>query len=266
MAFLEKWATDYAHTDIKILVSQTIFSNLSTSNGKSGPKDNMQEIRGLAPGKVPNKDHELLPDFDSNSWPQYERNKTLEVIRPGRTFMIGGDQHPASVVQHGTKEFEDSGYCFCIPATSNIAPRRWFPPVAGANSTATEPEYCGLFLDTFCNKITVKAVANPYDSPYEPTILHDRATGYDMVEIERAIQKITMHTYPRSNAPTDTTEFYGFPYTIYAQDNDGRKPKGDFGTMVCKGLSGYPVVQLIHERDNKGVYTYRGTSYTIIQS
>ncbi|NQZ60144.1 MAG: hypothetical protein HRT88_22050, partial [Lentisphaeraceae bacterium] len=82
--FLSQWAAGWKGADQKMVLSATIFCNLANYHGY-GQKY-------------------IIADMDSNGWPQTGRNKALDVIRRSHALMIAGDQHLASVVQHGVDE------------------------------------------------------------------------------------------------------------------------------------------------------------------
>ncbi|NQT89361.1 discoidin domain-containing protein, partial [bacterium] len=81
LEFLRAWAADWRGADFKAALSQTVFANAATLHGG-----------GLS---------RLIADYDSNGWPQTGRNKALHELRRGYAFMIGGDQHLATLIHHG---------------------------------------------------------------------------------------------------------------------------------------------------------------------
>jgi hypothetical protein len=66
-----------------------------------------------------------------------------------------------SLIQYGVNEWNDAAYAFCVPAISNVWPRRWFPHYDGQNRQDDKPKYTGEYKDGFGNLITVHAVSNP---------------------------------------------------------------------------------------------------------
>ena len=252
--FLNHWANDWKNTSMKAVLSQTIPACLSTS----GPGDREKELEELDQGDIAT-DHQMNEDMDANGWPQHGRDSALMAIRKGFGFMIAGDQHLSSLVHHGVDEWEDAGYSFCVPATSNIAPRRWFPAYKGKNHQSGKPPYTGRYKDGFCNKISVKAVGNPYDSPYEPSILHDRATGYGMIIFDKKEKTITTEVWPRFAIDhlNDSLQFLGWPNTISMYENYGKKPAAYLPLVNTVGLNKPPVVQVINENQGQVIYTVR---------
>jgi len=139
--FLEDWAGNWQNTDMKVVLSQTIFANVANLHG-------------------PNKTR-LIADYDSNGWPQHGRNKALGLMRKGFAFHIAGDQHLATIVHHGIENWGDAGYSFCVPSIAAGYPRSWLPLSPGKDRKPDMPEYTGKFLDGLGNHITVLAAANP---------------------------------------------------------------------------------------------------------
>lgn len=82
-------------------------------------------------------------------------------MRKGFALHVAGDQHLGFAARYGVEAFGDAGYVLTAPAGGNLWPRRWFPPEPGVNPMPWSPRNTGHFLDGFCNRITVLAVANP---------------------------------------------------------------------------------------------------------
>ena len=234
--FLEQWVTDWQNASMKAVLSQTVFANVSTHTGPHMHKINL--------------------DFDSNGWPQSGRNRALEVIRKGFAFMIGGDQHLASVVHHGIKNFNDAGWSFCVPATANFYPRAWKPDKPGKQLDI--PDYTGEFYDNFDNKITVFAVANPpKDFDIEPSALYDRVPGYGIVKFNKSLNTITMECWPRHVDPSDPSsgsQYEGWPITIKVKDNYGRKADFWLPELNLSGMVN-PVIKIF--KDDQLIYALR---------
>ena len=248
LKFLDYWAADWKGAYMKICISQTIFTNLSTK----GPEGS----RSILAGSYPDG-HRQTTDFDSNGWPQSKRNQTLRSIRKGFALMLGGDQHLGSVVHHGTDHWEDAGFSFCVPAIANLAPRRWFPPNAGMMHLEGMPKYTGRYFDGFGNKITVLAVSNPYVTGEKPESLYDRATGYGIIKLNKKTQKITLECWPRYADPDQDEQFTGWPITIDMAENYAREAHAWLPLIQTTGLDNPPVIQVINERNNEIVYTIR---------
>ncbi len=259
--FLNVWAADWKGASMKVCLSQTILANIAT-RGTSESEDHVNGRTISVPQGIYPKAHRLNKDFDSNGWPQTGRNLALDAIRRGFGFMIAGDQHLGTVAWHGIDDWNDAGWSFCVPATANIAPRRWFPPFEGMNREEGSPEYTGEFEDGFGNKITVKAVSNPYDTDHEPSLLHDRATGYGIIRLNKESQKITMECWPRWADPENDEQYPGWPISIDMADNYGRKAVDWLPEIQITGLQKPPIIQVINEQNNEIVYTRRVKGFT----
>lgn len=258
LKFLKDWASDWKGAQMKVCISQTIFANVATKPAGSGKlKAGHGKGKPIPKGTYP-KNHVVAQDFDSNGWPQTGRNNALNEIRKAFAFMIAGDQHLGSVVQHGIDDWEDAGYSFCVPAIANIAPRRWLSPKKGLNHREGMPQYTGRYFDGFGNRITVWAVANPYVTDRKPAELHDRATGYGIVRFNKKTQNIIIECWPRYVDPDEPNakQFPGWPLMISMEDNYDRKAKAYLPTLKFTGLE-RPVVQVIDESKDEIVYTIR---------
>ncbi len=202
LEFLEKWTTDWSDAEMKTVLSQTIFAQANNYTGKH--------------------DKEIINDFDTNGWPQSGRNKALSVIRKSFSPMVAGDQHLATVVKHGVKNWGDAGYSFATPAIANYWLRWWDPKQPGKNKAPNAPDYTGDFLDGFQNKMTVLAVANPSVTEIgEGGKLSTRAAGYGVVRYNKNARTITFECWPRNVDITDpkSKQYMGWPVTISQMDN-----------------------------------------------
>ena len=202
LKFLEDWTTDWKNAEMKTVLSQTIFAMVNNYTGKH--------------------DKEIIADFDSNGWPQAGRNKALEVIRKSYSAMIGGDQHLASIVQHGVDDWGDAGYSFCVPAIANYWMRWWDPKNRGKNGVKNAPGYTGEYLDGFQNKITVEAVANPSAEEIKGgPKLSTRMAGFGIIKYNKPNRTITFECWPRNVDITSPTakQYPGWPMTISQWDN-----------------------------------------------
>ena len=85
--FLRHWATDWRNTEMKAVLSQTIFCGGAHVHGGVG---------------------RLAADLDSNGWPQAGRNRALEEMRKAFAVHIAGDQHLGTVFQHGIEQHGDA--------------------------------------------------------------------------------------------------------------------------------------------------------------
>jgi hypothetical protein len=243
LAFIRNWAADWLGCDMKVSLSQTVFAGMATHHGA-----NLEY---------------LVADLDSNGWPQSGRKRALAELRKGFTFMIGGDQHLATIVHHGIDEWHDSGWSFTVPSIANFYPRAWLPPTPGGNRKPGAPDFTGEHLDGLANKVTVFAATNPMPMGHEPKALHDRMPGYGVVRLNKSDRTITMENWPRFSDPDDpqARQYEGWPMTISQFDNYGRKAVNYLPKIVITGIPN-PVIQVIDDIDNEIVYTVRikGTS------
>ena len=167
LKFLEEWGQDWTGADMKAVLSQTIFCGGADIHGKVGGR--------------------LHADLDSNGWPQTGRNKAIAKIRKAFAFHFAGDQHLATIFQHGINEFRDGCYSFCVP------PLQIFTFAGGnhLNPVAIEVLDKILFLATtlmaFTTSTTAIAAANP--SPER---------GGDVLSTSSS--RIRRCTYPQANS------------------------------------------------------------------
>ncbi len=259
LKFLDDWSADWTNkTWMKVVLSQTIFANVATlPKEKSSSDAVVPSLKIFKTGEYP-PDDVPVQDMDSNGWPQTGRNKALRAIRKGFAFHLAGDQHLGSFVQYGVDQWHDAGFAFCVPAISNVWPRRWFPAKEGINRNAEMPRYTGDFKDGFGNKITVHAVSNPFYSGKLPSKLYDRATGYGIVRLNRETRKITVECWPRWVDPSqpNAQQYPGWPVIVEQQDNYNRKVFGYLPEIKVSGISN-PVIQVINEQSKIIEYTLR---------
>jgi len=250
LQFLRYWAADWKGSDMKIVLSQTIFCNLANYHGQDKTY--------------------LVADLDSNGWPQSGRNRALAEMRKGYAFHLAGDQHLASIVHHGIEAHGDAGYSFCVPSIAVGYPRSWRPDQEGLPvKNRPEPELpnTGDYLDGLGNRVTVYAIGNPEreNRPGRLKTLHDKASGYSIVRMNKKDLTITMECWRLlvdvAN-PKPDDQFPGWPRTISMYDNDGRKAAAYLPKVNVSGLSD-PVVQIIDESNGEIVYTLRikGTTF-----
>ncbi len=240
LRFLGDWAADWRGQDMKLALSQTVLANMATHHG-----------RNLDP---------LAMDLDSNGWPQTGRNRALRELRRGFAFMLCGDQHLATLIQHGIDDWNDAGFSFCVPSIANFYPRAWNPGKPGANRPEGAPEHLGEHLDGLGNRVTVYGVTNPtkmtgQSTGVEPLELHDNMPGYGIVRFNKAERTITAECWPRY-ADADDAQYPGWPKTIAMEDNYSRKAAAYLPTLEVDGLTN-PVVQVVNDADNETLYTLR---------
>ncbi len=256
--FLESWAADWPDGVImKAVLSQTIFANVATL-----PKDEhhdrvVPKLRILKKGEYPPDDMPVT-DFDSNGWPQSKRDKAIKAFRKGFAVHIAGDQHLGSLIRYGVDGWGDSPYAFCVPAVSNVWPRRWFPMIEGKNRKEGAPGYTGDFLDGFGNKMTVIAVANPVFTGEKPSRLYDRSTGYGIIRFNKKSRDITFECWPRFIDPSspDAKQYDGWPVTVNQYDNYRPEPAGWLQAVEVAGVEN-PVVKVYEEENGDLVYAVR---------
>ena len=232
LEFLRQWGQDWSGTEMKAVLSQTIFAGGAHIHGKH--------------------ENRLLADLDSNGWPQSGRSRALQEMRRFFGFHIAGDQHLATVIQHGINAWEDSGYSFCVPSIVNFYGRWWWPLEAPLNHDSENPlPFTGRYHDGFDNKLTMQAYANPTDE-------NDNGAGFGIVRFDKAARTITMESWPRHvDVRQDPTGQYpGWPVTISQEDNYGRQAIAYLPTLRIKGVQD-PVVQVIDEDLDSVLYTIR---------
>jgi hypothetical protein len=236
--FLARWAGDWrSGAEMKVVLSQSPFAGLSTHHG---PK--------LRP---------LSMDLDANGWPQSGRDRAVAALRRARAIHVTGDQHLATLAQHGLDRHRDAVWSFTAPSVANAYARAYVPECPGEYRPPASPkEYTGDRLDALGNRITVHAVANPGDRKTDWPQLHDKVPGYGIVVIDKQARTYTVECWPRFADPKDPAQQYeGWPLTIRQEDNDGRGPVGSF-PVVVEGLA-RPVVRLYDEASGKLVFAAR---------
>jgi hypothetical protein len=245
LKFLDEWSADWMGQDQKLVVSQTVLAGTATHIRRSEGKP-------------------ILADLDSNGWSQSGRNRALNAIRRGFATVLCGDQHLATITQHGIDDWGDAGYALCVPSIQNFWPRYWMPGKPGANHIDGMPPYTGNYSDGFDNKFTVWAAANPGPSGHEPAKIHDKAPGYGIVRFDCETGKITMECWPRYADPKDPStggQYPGWPKTISLEENYGRKAVAYLPTIEVVGIA-RPVIQVIDESNDEILYTIRAKTNT----
>ncbi len=232
LEFLHHWGQDWTGTEMKAVLSQTIFAGGAHIHGKI--------------------DARLVADLDSNGWPQTGRNRALREIRRCFGFHLAGDQHLATVIQHGVNSWEDAGYSFCVPSIVNYYGRWWHPLEEPSRHDENHPlPYTGRYYDGFHNKVTMHAYANPAQGNH-------RAAGYGLVRFKKSTREITIECWPRQVDVTKAgaKQFPGWPITIQQEDNYGRVAIAWLPTLKITGQED-PVVQIVDEQLKEIVYTLR---------
>lgn len=240
---------------MKAVLSQTLWANLATLPD-SADGDNIVPSMAVPDSGLYVAGDKIVSDFDSDGWPQGGRNQALKIIRKGFALHICGDQHLPSTLQYGTDSWGDAAYVIVSPATGNIFPRRWFPPLPGRNRAEGAPGYTGEYEDGFGNKITVHAVANPHKSSVSPVRHNQLVTGYSSITFNRKTREIVMANWPGYADPATGSPFPGWPVKIKQTDNYGRRIVAWLPEVVTDGLSN-PVIRVISDDTGEVVYTLR---------
>lgn len=241
LKFLDGWSQDWKNADMKVALSATIFTGGA-------------HIHGDANGR-------LHADMDSNGWPQTGRNRAVDALRKCFAFHYAGDQHLATIFQHGIDEHRDAIWSFCVPSIANLYLRWWEPLEAGANRAPGAPEYTGDHLDGFANKVTNFAAANPEKKP-AGKLLNTRSAGYGIVRINTQLREITMECWPRNVDITSPAakQYPGWPLTISQFDNYNPPSWGKLRPLSFDVED--PVVQLIDAETHEVLYTVRAKGKT----
>ncbi|MHC5064784.1 MAG: alkaline phosphatase D family protein [Planctomycetota bacterium] len=192
LRFLEDWGDDWEGVEMKAVLSQTGFCGGAHLHGK--------------------KENRLHADMDSNGWPQAGRNRALRAIKAAKAVHIAGDQHLATIIQHGIDEYGDGPWAFVVPAIVNNYYGRWWWPEdeqPGGNYDEENPlPWTGDYLDGFGNKISMQAYVNP-ESP-------SSGGGYGLIRFDQAENRVTFECWPRDVdvAMREARQFAGWPFTI----------------------------------------------------
>ncbi len=192
LAFLRAWGQDRQGVAMKAVLSQTGFCGGAHLHGS--------------------REGRLFADLDSNGWPQAGRRRALEAIRDAGAVHIAGDQHIATVIQHGLDAWRDGPFAFVVPASVNDYYGRWWWPAdeqAGARPVPDSPlPWTGDYLDGFGNRITMRAYANPEAAA--------GGAGWGLVRFDKAAGTVRFECWPRDvdvTAP-EAAQFPGWPVTV----------------------------------------------------
>ncbi|MAY73562.1 MAG: hypothetical protein CMJ31_02350 [Phycisphaerae bacterium] len=249
ITFLNDWGENWSGQEMKAVVSQTGFCGAVHLHGKF--------------------ENRLLADLDCNGWPQTARNRALRAIRRAGAVHLAGDQHLATVVQHGIDEYRDGPFAYIGPAVVNTYYQRWWWPLdeqPGNDPIEDAPlPWTGDYLDGLGNMITMHAYGNPM--PIAREVRRDPTTdmtpgrygdGLGLVRFNKIDDTITFEAWPRWTDPTDPTakQLTGWPITIDASDNDGRQPTGYLPAIDVDTQKPF-VVQVIDESTGEVLYNKR---------
>lgn len=192
LEFLDQWGDNWNGAELKVVLSQTGFCGAAHHSG--------------------NIVDSIYADLDANGWPQTGRNKALRLIKKARAIHIAGDQHLATVVQHGIDSFRDGPWAFVVPAIVNDYWNRWWLPFDEANGLNHDPEnplpFTGDYFDGFRNRITMHAYANPETA--------SNGAGYGLIRFNKANSTATLECWPRDVdvTKTEAAQFTGWPITV----------------------------------------------------
>lgn len=243
--FLEEWIRDWHSVDMKVLLSQTLFTNVATHHGTY--------------------DGYILGDMDSGGWPKSPRDRALSIMRKGFVFHVAGDQHVPSLVHYGIDEFRDAGWCYVTPAIA-VGYSRWFRPDEMGIPVVNRPEHkypnTGEYIDAFGNLNYVYAIGNPVNfSPindrYE--LANIKSSGFGMIILNREQRTIKMEAWrflANITNPQKEDQFPGWPLTISQFDNYGREAKAWLPTLKVNGNPD-PVVEVINQHTSETEYIVR---------
>lgn len=239
MKHLESWTHDWRGAEMKAVISQTIFTAMATTHGGPGGR--------------------LVADYDTNGWPQSERNAALRAMRKVFAVHIAGDQHLPAVVHYGIDQHRDAGIAFAGPAVNTGYPR-WFEPLKpGENRQPGAAELSGDYRDSFGNFMTVLAVANGAKQPRTPVLekLHDKVSGIGLVRFDKQHRQITLECWPLLADPQEPgTQFPGWPVKFDMVANYGRTGAAHLPKLEIQGAKS-PVVEVFDERNGELVYALR---------
>lgn len=240
MKHLKEWIRDWRGAEMKAVISQTIFTAMATHHGGEG---------------------RLVADYDTNGWPQSERNAALREIRKAFAFHIAGDQHLPAIVHYGIDDFNDAGLAFAGPAM-NCGYPRWFEPLKpGENREPGAPENTGQFRDSFGHPLTVLAVADGSHNPRQPLLekLHDKVSGLGLVRFDKPNRKITIECWPfLADVTKQSTQFPGWPRTFDIQQEYGKKPIAYLPRLEIRGAKN-PLIE-IFDANGDLLYCLRSAS------
>ncbi len=258
MEFLKKWAADWSGgVWMKAAVSQTIMANVATLPSPANTDAVTPQLPILPPGGYAEGEMKVA-DHDSNAWPQTPRNEALRIIRRALAVHIAGDQHLGSTLQYGVDDWGDAPWAICVPAVSNLFPRRWYPPEPGKNPKPQAPRNTGEYLDGFGNKVTVHAVFNPATVEAAPKSVNHRAPGYGIIEFDRTKQEIKLTNWPRwvDSSRRGAQPCDGWPIIVKQSENGLPRSGWQLEAVSSAGENG-ALVEVVDEASNEHVYTYR---------
>jgi alkaline phosphatase D len=254
MEFLQKWVEDWQDADMKVLLSQTLFSNVGTHHG-------------------PQKEY-FFGDMDSGGWPKKQRDEVLKVIRKAAAFHINGDQHVPFLVQYSIDEPRDSAWTFCTPAISTGYPR-WGQPDAVNIPFTDRPAHnlpnTGCYRDIFGNDNYIYAVGNPEDDFSKEknryVLSQMKSSGFGLITFDTQARTVKIEAFRfLADLDKDTPEntFPGWPFTINQHDNDGRRAIGYLPRLKFKQPN--QLVKIINEATQEVIQVMRSKGLSFVPS
>jgi hypothetical protein len=201
LSFLRQWAKPKKEKTLKAVLSQTGFCGGAHRHGTF--------------------ENYLHADLDCNGWPQSGRNEALRIIQSANAVHLAGDQHLATLVQHGIDEYQDGPFAFVSPALVNNYYKRWWHPLdekEGLNKDPKNPlRFTGDYLDGLGNKLTMHAYANVEG----PEKLSD---GYGIIRFYIKEKSITFESWDRKTDATinNAKQMIGWPRTITQKKSGGK--------------------------------------------
>jgi hypothetical protein len=201
MTFLKHWGKQSNGVSMRAVLSQTGFCGGAHRHGTF--------------------DNYLHADLDCNGWPQTGRNDALRLIKEAGAIHLAGDQHLATLVQHGIDNYQDGPFAFVGPALVNSYYKRWWHPLDEKSGKNKEEKntlpFAGDYLDGLGNKLTMHAYANIEG----PEKLSD---GFGLVRFNKKAKSITFECWDRFADVTKkgTKQMVGWPRTI-RQSSTGQK-------------------------------------------
>ncbi len=243
--FLQEWIEDWRGADMKILLSQSVFSGIATHHGGSN--------------------NYLEADLDSNGWPQSARNRAIRLLRKSFALHVSGDQHLTTLSQYGVDQQRDSCWSLCVPAIC-VGYQRWWRADEMGFEYKNRPEHglpdTGEYEDTLNNKIYIYAVGNPWGSRHSNryTKALIKASGFSIVDIDKRRRTYTCKSYKWSANLSKNEKsglFPGFGRTISQQENYGRKRFGYLDEVIYEKCA-RPVLK-VYKSDGKLEYAIRLT-------
>jgi len=193
LKFLKEWSRKQDGVSMRAVLSQTGFCGGAHRHGTF--------------------ENYLHADLDCNGWPQSGRNEALRAIKAAGAVHLAGDQHLATLIQHGIADYRDGPFAFVAPASVNNYYKRWWHPLdekPGNNHDPKNPlPFTGDYKDGLGNKVTMHAYANIE----RPDLLRD---GFGIVRFNKAEKSVTFESWDRF---TDVTkkgagQMPGWPRTI----------------------------------------------------